>query len=66
MSYLDTRITRDETTDGMKGNDLFPDGFGVGTDTAQVRAQKDSQGNGRVYEISFEADDGQNFDSTLE
>ena len=40
-----------------QGNDKSPDGFGVGIDSAQIRAQKDPQWNGRVYEISFEADD---------
>lgn len=34
------------------------DGDGVGTDTAQVRAERDGNGDGRVYEISFSADDG--------
>jgi VCBS repeat-containing protein len=34
-----------------------PDGFGVGTDTAYVRAERDGNGNGRVYHIYFTADD---------
>ena len=39
-----------------------PDGRGVGTDTARVRAQRRPiwrGGNGRVYHIGFTADDGQ-------
>ena len=52
-----TGITQDEPTSSLKGKDLTPDGVIVG-DTVQLRAQKDQQGNGRVYEISFEADDG--------
>ncbi len=35
-----------------------PDGLGVGTDTAQVRAERDGKGNGRFYHITFEASDG--------
>ncbi len=35
-----------------------PDGYGVGTDTAYVRAERDGKGNGRVYHIYFTADDG--------
>jgi hypothetical protein len=58
ISIMITGITQDETTNGLKGKDKSPDGFGVGTDTAQIRAQKDPKGNGRVYEISFDADDG--------
>jgi hypothetical protein len=30
----------------------------VGTPTAEVRAERDGGGNGRVYHISFTADDG--------
>jgi len=51
-------ITQDEPTSSLKGKDQFPDGVGIGTDTAQVRAQRDNAGDGRVYEISFTADDG--------
>ena len=35
-----------------------PDGQGVGTSTAEVRAERVGGGNGRVYRISFTADDG--------
>ncbi|HUT06036.1 MAG TPA: hypothetical protein VMW74_05040, partial [Nitrosopumilaceae archaeon] len=58
VSILITGITQDEPTSGLKKNDPSPDGNGVGTDTAQVRAERDSNGDGRVYEISFTADDG--------
>ena len=51
-------ITQDEPTSGLKGNDKTPDGSGLGTDTAQVRAERDNKSDGRVYEISFTADDG--------
>jgi hypothetical protein len=35
------------------------DGYGVGSDTAHLRAKRAGSGNGRVYHISFTADDGQ-------
>jgi len=51
-------ITQDEPTNGLGDGDQSPDGFGVGTDTPQVRAERAGIGDGRVYEISFTADDG--------
>jgi CSLREA domain-containing protein len=36
-----------------------PDGRGIDTDTAEVRAERDGNGNGRVYHIEFEATDEQ-------
>ncbi len=41
----------DSTGDGV----FAPDGQGVGTDTAQVRAERDGTGCGRVYHIFFTA-----------
>jgi len=52
-----TGITQDEPTPGP-GKKHSPDGDGVSTDTAQIRAERDGSGDGRVYEISFTADDG--------
>jgi hypothetical protein len=46
-------ITQDEPTE--RG----PDGEGVGTGAARVRAERAGTGDGRVYEISFAAEDGQ-------
>ena len=50
-----TAIYQDEPV-GRGSNS--PDGAGVGTDTAYVRAERDGNGNGRVYHIYFTADDG--------
>jgi hypothetical protein len=54
-------IFQDESTNDLGDGDQAPDGDGVGTDTAQVRAERaglnDNDG-GRVYHISFNADDG--------
>ena len=36
-----------------------PDGMGIGTDMAYVRAERAGNGNGRVYHIGFTASDGQ-------
>ncbi len=42
------------------GKDKFsPDGQGIGSGTAKLRAQRDGAGNGRVYHISFTAADKQ-------
>jgi hypothetical protein len=53
-----TGITQDEPVNGTGDGDTGPDGAGVGSSTAQVRAERSGVGNGRVYEVSFTADDG--------
>ena len=50
-----TGITQNEPLD--VGNSC-PDVAGVGTATANVRAERAGQGNGRVYHLRFTADDG--------
>ncbi|MEA2079560.1 MAG: hypothetical protein U9P00_06835, partial [Pseudomonadota bacterium] len=56
-------IFQDEPVDDRGDGKFVPDGTGVGTDTANVRAErsgsKDVPGNGRVYHIGYTADDGQ-------
>jgi hypothetical protein len=52
------KITQDEPVNGLGDGDTSPDGFGVGTSQAQVRAERSGTGNGRVYAITFKADDG--------
>jgi len=55
-------IWQDEPVDTFGDGSFVPDGRGVGTDTAEVRAErawsKKVPGNGRVYHIHFTADDG--------
>jgi len=55
-------IYQDEPVDAKGSGDTAPDGQGVGTDTAEVRAERSGSkkvpGNGRVYHIAFTADDG--------
>ncbi len=51
-------IFQDEPVDSTGDGSFTPDGQGVGTTTAEVRAERDGGGNGRVYHIYFTADDG--------
>ena len=51
-------IFQDEPVDAPGHRSFTPDGRGVGTDTAEVRAEREGRGNGRVYHIRFTADDG--------
>ena len=55
-------IFQDEMTDTSGDGAFAPDGMGVGSDTAEVRAERSGNpkepGNGRVYYIGFTADDG--------
>ena len=53
-----TSIFQDEPTGGvMNPGDLEPDGSGIGSSTAMVRAERANGGNGRVYFINFRARD---------
>lgn len=51
-------IHQDEQTTGTGSGDTCPDAKGVGTSTAQLSAERSGNGDGRVYHISFTADDG--------
>jgi hypothetical protein len=57
-----TSIFQDEPVNVEGSGSTEPDGQGVGTDTAEVRAERSGTkkvpGNGRVYHISFIAADG--------
>jgi hypothetical protein len=50
-------IFQDEAVDAPGSGNTAPDGQGVGTSTAQVRAERAGGGNGRVYHIGFSAVD---------
>lgn len=50
-------IYQDEAVNANGSGNTAPDGQGVGTSTAQVRAERVGNGNGRVYYISFTAED---------
>lgn len=51
-------IFQDEPTKLTPG-DKSPDGSGIGTEIAKIRAERDGNGDGRVYHIEIEASDGQ-------
>jgi hypothetical protein len=59
-----TSISQDEPLNGFGDGNTCPDGAGVGTGTASVRAERSGTrkvpGDGRVYHIGFNADDGRN------
>ncbi len=54
---VDSIFQDEPVLDEGTGN-TCPDGQGVGTSTAEVRAERDGNANGRVYHIGFTADDG--------
>lgn len=62
ISILIDSIFQDEPVDSFGDGMFTPDGMGVGTDIASVRAErsgnKNVPGNGRVYHIDFTAEDG--------
>lgn len=55
INILITSIFQDEPVKGPDSGNTSPDGQGVGTSTAQVRAERVESGNGRVYHINFTA-----------
>lgn len=59
VSITVDRIFQDEPVNELGDGDFSPDGTGVGTTTAYVRAERSGKENGRVYHISFTAEDGQ-------
>jgi predicted extracellular nuclease len=52
-----TAIMQDEAVNAPNSGNTSPDGQGVGTSTARVRAERVEGGNGRVYHIFFTAAD---------
>lgn len=50
-------VTQDEPTSGLRNGDTSPDAILQG-ETVLLRAERASGGNGRVYRVSFTADDG--------
>ena len=52
-----TGVTQDEPTSGLGDGDASPDAVLQGS-KALLRAERDGNGDGRVYKVSFSADDG--------
>jgi hypothetical protein len=57
VSIVIDSIFQDEAIKAPGSGNTQPDGRGVGTDTARVRAERVAFGNGRVYHIGFTATD---------
>jgi hypothetical protein len=55
ISILVTEILQDESVAAPGSGNTSPDGTGVGTSTALVRAERAGPGTGRIYFISFSA-----------
>ena len=64
ITLMITGITQDEPVRGLGAGNSAPDGFGVGGQTAFIRAERAGKGNGRVYAISFRARDGKGRECT--
>lgn len=62
IAIMIDNIFQDEPVDTFGDGKFTPDGMGIGTDIASVRAERSGNkkvpGNGRVYHIGFTADDG--------
>ena len=58
VSITITSIFQDEPVNGLGDGDTAPDGAGLGSAIAQVRAERAGTLNGRVYHIGFLASDG--------
>jgi hypothetical protein len=52
------KIFQDEPVKGNGDGNTSPDGTGINTSSAGVRAEREGSGNGRVYHIGFTANDG--------
>ena len=50
-------IFQDEPVDSRRDGSLGPDGYGVGSSTAAIQAERAASSNGRVYHIGFTASD---------
>lgn len=53
-----TSIRQDEPVHDPGSGNFGPDAAGVGTDTAQLRAERSGTGDGRVYHVGFVVNDG--------
>jgi hypothetical protein len=54
-----TQIAQDEPIEGRGDGNTAPDADGIGDDVASLRAERSGLGDGRVYHVSFQAEDGQ-------
>ena len=59
LSISINSIFQDEAVNARGSGNTAPDGQGIGTSSAQIRAERAGTGNGRVYHIGFSASDNQ-------
>jgi len=59
-----TSISQDEPLNSIGDGNTCPDGSGVGSDAALVRAERAGTADGRVYHVNFTAADGQGGECT--
>jgi hypothetical protein len=57
VSIIVTSIQQDEPVNDLGDGNTNPDGSGIGTSTAKLRAERSGTGNGRVYIVGFTASD---------
>jgi hypothetical protein len=55
ITIVVTAIEQDEAVAAPGSGNTSPDGSGIGTSTAMIRAERAGPGNGRIYFISFTA-----------
>ena len=61
VTLLVAGVTQDEPVNGLGDGDASPDAMtqsGNAPNTVRLRAERAGGGNGRVYEVTFTADDG--------
>ncbi|MDQ3970101.1 MAG: hypothetical protein M3227_00235 [Thermoproteota archaeon] len=58
VALVITDIIQDEPINGLGDGDQVPDAALVDGDTVQLRSERAENGDGRIYYISFTADDG--------
>ena len=58
VGYYVDNVTQDEPVNGNSDGNTEPDAIGMLTDSLQLRAERTSKGDGRVYQIDFTANDG--------
>jgi len=59
-----TAVTQDEPVDGGDDGNPCPDATGTGGSVVELRAERQGDGDGRVYHISFTANDGHGSECT--